>query len=156
MEGADLCHIPARTIFQWGGVPLKFYDVRAFLDFEFHDHWIGKWCSISRVPSLSRSYSLRFYILEVFERDCLSRVCCQWNTSIWVETVTLKKCVIPLIVGMLRSVGHIRNLLRRSVLEGIIFSHTLLWPKLCNILFYWYLELDMLHFSAMKYLWSHA
>lgn len=108
MVGTDLCHIPARTIFQLCGVPLKLCHIHAFLDNEFYEPWIGRWCSISLVPSLSRSYSFRFYILEVSERESVLPVKCQYLG---------RNCHLE--------VAHIRNLVRCSVPEDVIFSHAL-------------------------------
>lgn len=71
VEDTAVCNIPAGTVFQLVGAPSYFsHCVIAFLEREFHDHWIGSGGGgvNSLVPLFSRLYTLRFFSSEDLQK----------------------------------------------------------------------------------------
>jgi hypothetical protein len=72
MENTALCYVPVGTVFQLHFAPRYFFHcVRAFLDREFPDRWIGIGGTHSLSPFSRFDYSVCF-ILRVCKTRCFS------------------------------------------------------------------------------------
>jgi hypothetical protein len=74
MENTALRYAPVGTVFQLGGTSPHFsHRVRAFLDRECHDRWIGRGGPISWPPSFSLFHFSGFILLEVCKRRFVAK-----------------------------------------------------------------------------------
>jgi hypothetical protein len=109
MEDIAFHHIPTGTVFQLDHAsPYFCLHVDAFLDREFPDHWIGTWGPIPWATCSPDCTLLHFFFFMYVVPTKYFPVPGE------KQNIALKH-VIPLVVPILSSTEHIRNLMRCSV-----------------------------------------
>jgi hypothetical protein len=72
------------------------------------------------------------------------------------EKLDILMCVMPLMVPVLRSIQHVSNFVRWCF-KKYWFLHYTLWLKICNVLFYCHLRLNILYTfinAVFYYFWN--